>query len=81
MHWAIRASFSLYKLLLYCRPLTATQQINGVIKFIRNDNMYYPACPLPFNGKQCNKKMVDTSGQGTGWYCERCGTNAEPEYR
>ena len=32
---------------------------------VKLDRLSYPACTLPYNGKQCNKK-VDDSGGGDG---------------
>lgn len=52
----------------------------ATISFLRNENMYYPACPLPFNGKTCNKKLQDHAGDGS-WYCERCAQSAAPDWR
>ncbi|KFM22959.1 Replication protein A 70 kDa DNA-binding subunit [Auxenochlorella protothecoides] len=55
-------------------------QVVATVAFLRNENMYYPACPLPFNGKTCNKKLQDHTGDGN-FYCERCGQNATPDWR
>lgn len=55
-------------------------QVVATVAFLRNENMYYPACPLPFNGKTCNKKLQDHTGDGN-FYCERCGQNAMPDWR
>jgi len=50
--------------------------------FVRNENFSYPACPLQYNGKTCNKKMTDQTGDGTSWFCERCGSSApQPDHR
>lgn len=40
------------------------RQVVATVAFLRNENMYYPACPLPFNGKTCNKKLQDHTGDG-----------------
>lgn len=49
--------------------------------YARNENFSYPACTLTYNGKQCNKKLADTTGDGTSWFCERCSANCTPEWR
>jgi hypothetical protein len=33
-------------------------QIAGTINFIRNESMTYPSCPKHFNGRVCQKKVV-----------------------
>lgn len=40
-------------------------QVVATVTFLRSENMYYPACPLPFNGKTCNKKLQDHAGDGS----------------
>ena len=42
--------------------------------------MSYPACPLQYNGRTCQKKLSDPSGDGN-WYCERCAQEAQPDWR
>lgn len=56
-------------------------QAVGHLLFIRSETFCYPACPLQYNGKQCNKKLMDQTGDGTAWTCERCNASATPEYR
>ena len=51
------------------------------ISYIRTESFSYPACTLSNNGKQCNKKLVDQTGDGSSWMCERCGATATPEHR
>ena len=51
------------------------------VLFIRNETFCYPACPLLYNGKQCSKKLIDQTGDGSAWFCERCNASAQPEYR
>lgn len=60
---------------------TAWVTCMGTVSFLKADGgkMYYPACTLSFNGKQCNKKLVEHDG-GT-WYCNRCDGQCEPEWR
>lgn len=41
-------------------------QVLATCSYVRDKNMYYAACPLQFNGKQCNKKMQDQGG-GSWW--------------
>lgn len=41
-------------------------QVNGTITFVRNENMSYPACPLQYAGRTCNKKCTDGGG-GDNW--------------
>lgn len=54
--------------------------VSGAITFLRNENMFYAACPNKLaEGRQCNKKLQDNQ-DGT-WSCERCNGNFEPEYR
>eukprot|EP00803_Ostreobium_quekettii_P006045 evm.model.scf_430.4 EVM.evm.TU.scf_430.4 scf_430:16968-25836(+) len=50
-------------------------QVAATVFFIRNENMYYPACPLDFNGRQCHKKLREESVDR--WVCERCQNNVE----
>jgi hypothetical protein len=39
-------------------------QVAGYINFIRNESMTYPSCPKLFNGRVCQKKVVqDDNGQ------------------
>jgi replication factor A1 len=51
------------------------------VTYTRNESFSYPACPLQWNGKPCNKKLVDHAGDGTGWHCERCAQPAQPDHR
>ncbi len=66
---------------------TAWVQAICYMVYSKNDRFMYPACTLQYNGKQCNKKVANTSGDETkpdpdGWYCERCNSKLmEPEYR
>lgn len=61
---------------------TAWVQLVAHIAFVRNESYAYPACPLQYNGKQCNKKLIDQTGDGTSWFCERCGSSAAaPDWR
>ena len=50
------------------------------ITMIKQESMYYPACPLQYNGRTCQKKLSDPSGDGN-WYCERCAQEAQPDWR
>lgn len=48
----------------------------GTIIFVKQDNLYYPACPK----EGCNKKV--TMMDATSWRCEKCDMNYEaPQYR
>ncbi|GAB4823832.1 hypothetical protein N2152v2_010878 [Parachlorella kessleri] len=58
---------------------TAWVQVAATCTYVKDKQMYYAACPLQYNGKQCNKKMQDQGGGS--WFCERCGHTAEPEWR
>ena len=66
---------------------TAWVQAICYMVYSKNDRFMYPACTLQYNGKQCNKKVANSSGDETkpdpdGWYCERCNSKLmEPEYR
>eukprot|EP00887_Chlorella_sp_A99_P004696 scaffold4.g4696.t1 len=55
----------------------------AAVSFVRPENMWYPACPLPGPqaGRPCNKKLVDQSGDGSAYYCERCAAAAQPDWR
>ncbi|KAL6634291.1 hypothetical protein ACP70R_026962 [Stipagrostis hirtigluma subsp. patula] len=54
--------------------------IKAAISDVWGENFYYPACPLMFNGKPCNKKVIQ-DGDGM-WHCERCDQSFENcEYR
>ncbi|KAH7284321.1 hypothetical protein KP509_34G049100 [Ceratopteris richardii] len=44
--------------------------VRVTISFIKTDNFYYTACPLPAGDRQCNKKVVKNT-EGT-WRCDRC---------
>lgn len=60
---------------------TAWVQVLAHPTFLRNENFCYPACTLQYNGKPCHKKLQD-QGDGTSWYCERCGASVtQPDYR
>ncbi|MCO5556037.1 hypothetical protein L7F22_009581 [Adiantum nelumboides] len=50
--------------------------LKGMVIFVKQDNLFYPACPK----EGCNKKvtMMDQSS----WRCEKCDMNYEaPQYR
>ncbi|CAN6238190.1 unnamed protein product [Urochloa humidicola] len=54
--------------------------VKAVISHVYTDSFCYPACPLIFNEKPCNKKVID-SGDGM-WLCERCDKSfGNCEYR
>ncbi|XP_062223277.1 replication protein A 70 kDa DNA-binding subunit C-like [Phragmites australis] len=54
--------------------------IKAAISEVRTESFYYPACPLMFNKKPCNKKAIQ-NGDGM-WHCERCDKIFENcEYR
>ncbi|XP_062219115.1 replication protein A 70 kDa DNA-binding subunit C-like [Phragmites australis] len=54
--------------------------IKAAISEVRSESFYYPACPLMFNEKPCNKKAIQNS-DGM-WHCERCDKSFENcEYR
>ncbi|RCV06480.1 hypothetical protein SETIT_1G166000v2 [Setaria italica] len=54
--------------------------VKAAISHVHTDSFCYPACPLIFNEKPCNKKVVDC-GDGT-WLCERCDKSfGNCEYR
>lgn len=48
---------------------------------VKSDSAFYPACGLQFNGRPCNKKLTDSSGDGTSWFCERCQQQSQPDWR
>jgi hypothetical protein len=51
----------------------------ATVNFIRTENMCYAGCPLQFNGRSCNKKLVGEEGS---WYCERCAQSVpQPAWR
>ncbi|KAG8084585.1 hypothetical protein GUJ93_ZPchr0010g7975 [Zizania palustris] len=53
--------------------------IKAAISHVPTD-FCYPACPLIFNAKQCNKKAIN-NGDGA-WHCDRCDQSFEKcEYR
>lgn len=57
-------------------------QVVGQIMFIKSDTYSYPACPLQYNGRPCHKKLIDQTGTGEQWFCERCNQSVSgPEYR
>lgn len=57
-------------------------QVLAQVAFVRNESYAYPACPLPYNGKQCSKKLTDQTGDGTSWLCERCHASVPaPDWR
>ena len=43
--------------------------------------MCYPACPLQYNGRPCNKKLTNQGDDDTTWFCDRCQQNAQPDWR
>ena len=43
-------------------------QVAGFINFVKQDNMFYPACTLQRNGRTCNKKAMEQS-PGSGTWC------------
>lgn len=48
----------------------------GTVIFVKNENLYYPACPK----EGCNKKITQESENS--WRCEKCEMTYEaPEYR
>ncbi|GJN21112.1 hypothetical protein PR202_gb08562 [Eleusine coracana subsp. coracana] len=53
--------------------------IKAEISHMLSENFYYPACPLLFNDKPCNKKATQ-NGDGM-WHCERCKIFENCEYR
>ena len=59
---------------------TAWVQLAGNVTFVKTEAPYYPACPGSFNGKSCNKKMVEDGG-AAGWTCARCGHAGPPAWR
>ena len=56
-------------------------QVMCYVSLIRQENMSYPACPLPFQGRACNKKLQDQQGDGQSWFCDRCQQEAQPMWR
>jgi len=66
---------------------TAWVQAVCYIVYARNENFSYPACTLQYNGKQCNKKLSNSTGDvnnpdPNGWFCDRCNAKPmEPEHR
>ena len=56
-------------------------QVPCTVTMVKTDSPYYPACSLQFNARACNKKLTDSSGDGTNWFCERCQQQAEPDWR
>ncbi|CAL5058144.1 unnamed protein product [Urochloa decumbens] len=44
--------------------------VKAAISHVYADRFCYPACPLIFNEKPCNKKVID-NGDGM-WLCEKC---------
>ncbi|CAL5229462.1 g12788 [Coccomyxa viridis] len=62
---------------------TSWVQVAAWLTHIKTDTIAYPACTLQYNGKQCNKKVVEaSSGDGPGqWYCDRCTAHCQAEWR
>jgi len=49
--------------------------MRATVVFIKNTNLFYPACTAP----DCNKKVSEV---GDTWECQKCGKqSAAPEYR
>lgn len=48
---------------------------------MKQENMSYPGCPLQYNGRTCNKKLTDQTGDESSWYCERCQEETQPDWR
>ena len=49
MHWLVlRVTFLLHR-----------AQVAGFINYVKQDNMFYPACTLQRNGRTCNKKAME----------------------
>ena len=51
---------------VYCESTTLAlhrPQVAGFINFVKQENMFYPACTLQRNGRICNKKAME---QGVG---------------
>ncbi|KAG2491292.1 hypothetical protein HYH03_010298 [Edaphochlamys debaryana] len=61
--------------------------VSAVVDMVKTDDskggpsaVVYPACPHDFNGRSCQKKMMDIGGGN--WNCERCGYSTEsPAWR
>ena len=49
------------------------------IKHLKTENLYYPACTLQRNGRQCSKKLQ--SMEDDKWWCETCQSNSTPDFR
>ena len=45
---------------------SAPWQVAGFINFVKQENMFYPACTLQRNGRTCNKKAME---QAPGSWC------------
>jgi len=62
------------------RDKTDWVTVKAAISHVHTDSFCYPACPLIFNEKPCNKKVID-SGGGM-WFCEKCDKSfGNCEYR
>ncbi|KAG2449859.1 hypothetical protein HYH02_005382 [Chlamydomonas schloesseri] len=60
--------------------------VSAVLDMIRTDNqggasaVVYPSCPHDYNGRPCQKKMMDVGGGN--WNCDRCQFSTEhPAWR
>ena len=55
-------------------------QVTCTICYIKQDRMFYPACPLQRNGRTCAKKLMEHSP--TDWECQTCSERMqEPNWR
>eukprot|EP00210_Caulerpa_lentillifera_P005971 g5706.t1 len=53
--------------------------VMATVTFVKDSQMYYAACPLQRNGRQCMKKLI---GEDRNFSCEACGQNVdEPNWR
>ena len=44
--------------------------VHAIVTSLRMDDLYFLACPLYFNGKQCIKKVIHHSKNL--WHCTKC---------
>jgi len=46
----------------------------ATVTYVKDNSMYYAACPLQRNNRQCSKKLI---GEDRNFSCEACGQNIE----
>lgn len=63
------------------RPGPAWVTCTATVWSVRDDRLLYPACTLQHNGKQCNKKLLESPEAPGRWHCDRCQSPSTPEWR